>query len=168
MCTTDLTCFCHHRRRVSNAVLQKAGDELCGKLFLTPVMVECLKFAATTGTLAQCSALHQFLLMFVRHAKISTEHVEATNHILKVEVTIAPTISWELLKSRLTVKKSVALMSNGDRKTLLKALPGMYDSVAAYIDTDGFRMLDADTTRHQWEATFSENPCYQMIRFHVI
>ena len=79
---------------MSNAVLQKAGDELCGKLLLISVMVECLKFAATTATLAQGSALYPFLLMLDRHAKISTEHVEATDNIVKVEVTRAPPIGW--------------------------------------------------------------------------
>ena len=82
---------CHHRRRVADGILHHGeGGDLCGKLLRTHAMVECLRFSASTGTMVPGSALHTLVQMFVRHAKISTEHVEATNKIVKVEVKRAP------------------------------------------------------------------------------
>ena len=34
----------------------------------------------------------------------------------------------------------------------MAAIPAIAQSVAGFVDTDAFRTLDADTTRHQWEA----------------
>ena len=153
MRTTDVTVECSHRRRVATHILENgAGGDLCAKLVRTPALLECLRFSASTGTMVHGSALHSLVQLIVHHAKISTEHVEATNKIVKVEVKRAPSISWELLKARLTIKKTLASMSHGDRKKCLATIPTLAQSIAGFVDTTGYRLLDADTTRHQWEA----------------
>ena len=86
MYTRKLSKDCFHRRQVAaqilNARTTKDKGDLIQKLLCVPSFVADLTSCYRTGTLQPDSFLHSIVRLMIKHAFISTEHVEATTIVL--------------------------------------------------------------------------------------
>lgn len=127
--------YCEDRKLIAQELLtftELSLDPFCHRLRL--IFVSALRIAANTG----CLDYRLWLLLetIAQQWKMDTQEIEGVNNIIKYLMALCPALAWELLASRITIKKECAdHKSPADREYLVTMCVDHHDDTVRYMAT---------------------------------